>query len=81
LIDGEEKSLVIDSMTYDGQIIKLKKSELYDNKEKKEEQKKFNDEYINKVLSFDNSKEAVVFYHKKDKEVFKIPLKELYFNT
>jgi len=81
LVDGKEKSVTIDSIAYDGKFVKLKESELYDNKEKKAEQKKFNEEYVNKVLSFDSSKEAIVYYHKKEKEVLKIPLKELYFNT
>ena len=80
LIDNKETSVSIDSIMYDGKVIKLQKSKLYDRQEKVAEQQKFDKTYLEAIMAFTNTSKATVYYHKK-KEILKIPLNNLYFNT
>ncbi len=80
-IGNETTTVNIDSIMYNGVVIKQKISELYDRKAKKAEQKKFNNKYINSIKEINQTNNAKVYYHNKNKEVKTIALSLLFFET
>jgi len=84
----EPLSIDIDSIEYNGAIIKHQSSKLKDEEAKKAEQKKFDETYTSAILSISDSVGANVYYTKetkkdggKIKDTATIALSELYFET
>ncbi len=75
---GEE--IGIKKIIYDSITIEHKKSNKKRKSERDEEQKIFDKEYLDQILSIHNTRQAIVHYEEKDKEKT-IPLNELNFET
>ncbi|KAB8154352.1 MFS transporter [Kordia sp. TARA_039_SRF] len=73
-------SVTIDSIMYQGAIIKKQKSEKYVRKEREAEQAELNKAYVNKVLEIKDTDNATVYYTVKKKQKT-IPLAKLYYDT
>ncbi|MEE9348505.1 MAG: oligopeptide:H+ symporter [Flavobacteriaceae bacterium] len=80
-IDNKVATVNIDSIIYNGTVIKQKTSKLYDRKAKKAEQKAFNNDYLNTIKSIDQTSNAKVYYHNKKKDVKTVALNALFFET
>ncbi len=81
IFNNKTANINIDSIVYNGAVIKQKESELYDRKAKKAEQKKLDNQYLNTIKNIENTNNAKVFFHNKKKKVFSVALNTLYFET
>lgn len=81
--DKKVISVTIDSIKYQGNIIKKATSEKYIRKEREAEQKELNAKYVTSVSAIRDTENATVYYKakKKDKKSKEISLAKLYYDT
>ncbi|EDP98256.1 peptide MFS transporter [Kordia algicida OT-1] len=77
--EGKALSISIDSIVYQGNVLKQKKSESYIRTEREAEQKSLNEAYVASVVAIKDTENANVYYT-DDEEVKKIPLSKLYYD-
>lgn len=72
-------NISIDSIVYQGNVLKQKKSESYIRTEREAEQKSLSEAYVASVIAIKDTENANVYYTEED-EVKKIPLSNLYYD-